>query len=149
MPDPIRKQLIDKTIAALSALTSITTVSESIKHWEELDKNGFPYSFPIDTDEEKDFFTLTQSTGADMESNLTILVTSMVYSRKNATRDARCNLIRDIEQALVTSTAMQSVSGFLTIQPTRVVTDKGTIPNYSVWDQEFMIRYIYESENGG
>lgn len=149
MPDPIRKQLIDKALSALNAVTTITTVSESIRHPEELDKNGFPYSFPIDTNEEKTPFTLQQSAGSDMDSTLTMLVTSMVYSRTNATRTARCDLIRKIEKALVGSTAMQAVSGFVWIQPTRVATDQGTIPNFSVWDQEFEIRYIYESDNGG
>ena len=149
MADPIRTQIIDKVISALSAVTTITTVSESIKHWEELDKNGFPYAFPVDTDETKEPFTLQASTGADMLSTLTILVTGMVYSGTNVTRATRVRMIRNVEKALVTSAALKAITGFLWILPTRVVTDKGSIPNYSIWDQEFQIQYIYESSDGG
>ena len=156
MPDPVRKQIMDKVISALSSIstavscvTPSVTVSESIRHPEELDKKDFPWIFPIDTDETKEPWALYGGAGPDMHSTLTVLVTSMVYDRKDSTRTARCNLIRDVEMILVTSAGIAGVTGVLGVEPTRVVTDKGNVPNYSLWDQEFKVEYIYESDDGG
>jgi len=150
--ESVRHQIMDAVIAALEGITSangystdVAMVSESIKHWEEIDKDDFPCCFPIDADEKKEWASFGGT--SDLEGNLTIIVTSMVYSTTNTTRTARTNLIRDVEKAILNDSTLAAL--ILNIAPVRVVTDRGTIPNYSVFDQEFLITYRYGSSAGG
>jgi len=143
---------MDAVIDALEGITvangystEVAYVSESIKHWEQIDKNLFPCCFPIDTDETKEWATIGGAT--DVEGDLTIVVTSMVYSSTNTTRTARTNLLRDVEKAILNDTTLLGL--ILNIAPVRVVTDRGAIPNYSVFDQVFLITYRYSSTAGG
>jgi len=140
-----------------SALTNITTdndynttvgsVGEKIQHWEQVNKSDFPALFPIDADEAKDSFAIGTGDG-NMLGTLTVLVTAMVFNTDDdARRLARTNLMLDVEKALVNHAALAAL--IVDIRPTRIVTDKGTIPDYSIWDQEFEIDYQYDREDGG
>lgn len=157
MANSVRQQIM---VAVVSSLTNISTdngyqtdvrfVSENIKHFSELDNNKFPALFPIDTDEVKESFTFRESTTAqDMKSTLTVLVTSYLYSRTGVTVQARSDLLRDIEKAMMNATAMTTLSNIFDIRPMKVTTDQGTIENYSVHDQEFQIDYTYNHADGG
>lgn len=149
----------DIMIAVLSALSNITTArgyqssvktcTESIKHWQEVGQDNFPALFPIDSDEAKEPFTFRDTSAQDMKSTLTIVVTSYLYSRTGVTASARCDLLRDIECAMLNATAMTTITNVLDIRPVRVTTDQGTIENYSIHDSEFAIDYTYNHVNGG
>jgi len=156
MANSVRQQIM---VAVVSSLTNITTdngyetdvefVSENMKHFSELGTDKFPAAFPIDTDELKESFTFRGSSAQDMKSTLTVLVTSYLYSRTGVTVQARSDLLRDIEKAMMNATAMTTLSNIFDIRPMRVTTDQGTIENYSVHDQEFAIDYTYNHADGG
>lgn len=147
-------------VAVVSSLSNISTdngyetdvefVSENIKHFSELGTDKFPAIFPIDTNEAKESFTFRGITGAqDMKSTLTVLVTSYLYSRTGVTVQARSDLLRDIEKAMMNATAMTEITSITDIRPASVTTDQGTIENYSIHDQEFAIDYVYNHADGG
>lgn len=157
MASSIRQNIM---VAVVSSLTNITTtngysstvqfVSENMKSFQELGTDKFPALFPIDTDETKESFTFRPDTSAlDMKSTLTILVTSYLYSRTGVTASSRCDLLKDIEKAIMNATAMTTISNVLDIRPTKVTTDQGTLDNYSIHDQEFQIDYLYNHADGG
>lgn len=157
MANSIRQTVM---VAVVSSLTNITTyngyqtdvrfVSENMKHFDELGNDKFPALFPIDTDEVKESFTFRpDSTCGDMKSTLTVLVTSYLYGRDGVTVQARSDLLRDIEKAVVNATCLTEISSIIDIRPTRVTTDQGTIENYSVHDQEFQIDFVYNHADGG
>jgi hypothetical protein len=130
--------------------TDVEFVSENMKHFSELGTDKFPAVFPIDTNEQKESFTFRPDTACgDMKSTLTILVTSYLFSRTGVAVQDRCDLLRDIEKALMNATAMTTISNIIDIRPVRVTTDQGTIENYSVHDQEFAIDYVYNHADGG
>jgi len=52
-----------------------------------------------------------------------------------------------VEKTLLNDTSLAALIEW--IEPGRITTDKGQIPNYSVWDQEFTIQYVYSSADGG
>jgi len=150
----IRHQIMDAVIDALEAITTgggyqtnVAYVSEVYQGYQELDLKKTPAVFPIDTDEQKRVDAIGVGTTDEMVSELTIACTCIVHDRTNDTRLKRTNLIRDVEKALMNNTALAALIEY--IAPIDVVTDHGTIPNYSIWDQSFMITYIYDSTNGG
>lgn len=146
-------------VAVVSSLTNITSsstyitnvafVSENMKHFAELGPEKFPALFPIDTDEQRESFTFRGASALDMKSTLTVLVTSYLFSRTGVTVQARSDLLRDVEKAMMNATAMTTMSNILDIRPVRVTTDQGTIENYSIHDQEFAIDYLYNHADGG
>jgi len=157
MANSIRQQVMVAVVSSLSNIseyngyqTDVRFVSENIKHFSELDTDKFPAIFPIDTNEAKESFTFRpDSTAGDMKSTLTILVTSYLFSRTGVTVQARSDLLRDIEKAMMNATAMTTISNIIDIRPVNVTTDQGTIDNYSVHDQDFEIDYVYNHADGG
>ena len=142
-----RSDIMVQVCSALANIAEICYVSESVSHWEELDHGKFPALFPIDADETKTPVVLFDGTQNDMRAVMTVIVTGMVYSATNDTSVKRLDLMQKVEKALVTATGLTSIiHGIL---PTRVITDKGALENYSVWDQEFEIEYWYPYEDGG
>lgn len=142
-----RSDIMVQVCSALAAIDGVMYVSENVSHWEELDHGKFPALFPIDTDESKTPVVLFEGTEDDMRAVLTVIVTGMVYSARNETAIERLDLMQKVEKALVTATGLTAIThGIL---PTRIVTDKGALENYSVWDQEFAIEYWYPYEDGG
>jgi len=142
-----RSDIMIQVLSALAAIDGINYVSESISHWEELDHGKFPALFPIDADEIKSPVVLFGGTDEDMRGLLTVIVTGMVYDAENATQVKRLDLMQKVEKAMVTTSGLTSI--IHSVMPTRVVTDKGALENYSVWDQEFEIEYWYPNEDGG
>jgi len=142
---------MDAVIDALEGITTangyetdVAYVSEKLPFSvEQIDKSKLPAGFPIDADEDKEMYTI----GANMKAVLTVIVTWIVFDKENSTRQARCDLLRDCEKALVTDSTLAAL--ILMIEPTGVMTDKGQIPNYSVFDQEFEITYEYTRTDGG
>ena len=156
MASSIRQNIMTAVVSALANITtargyqsSVKTCTESIKHWQEVGADQFPALFPIDSDEAKESFTFRGASAQDMKSTLTIVATSYLYSRTGVTSGTRCDLLRDIEKAMMNATAMTTISNVLDIRPVRVVTDQGTIENYSIHDSEFAIDYTYNHADGG
>jgi len=66
---------------------------------------------------------------------------------RRSMRTERLGLMVDIEKCLLNDSALNDL--IIDIEPMNIITDKGTIPNYSVWDQSYKITYFYSSANGG
>ena len=154
MADSVRKDIMDAVITALEAVdagddftSTIALVSESLPmSVEQIDENNLPACYPIDADEMRKTGSIGSGT-LDMESDLTVVITCVVYDQKDQTRQARTDLMRDIEKTMLNNASLAALVQW--VEPGRITTDKGEIPNYSVWDQEFTIRYLYSSANGG
>ena len=143
-----RQVIMDQVLSVLTNISGVNSVSESIKHYEEVDHADFPALFPIDTDEVKEPFVIRESSDNNMKSTLTLLITGMVWSATNVTRQARCDLIQAVEKAICyTGSVLTNIVH--TVTPRRVITDKGSVLNYSIWDQEFEIEYFYDYKDGG
>jgi hypothetical protein len=126
--------------------TEVAYISEKCPYsFEQIDKSKLPAGFPIDTDEDKE--QLVFGSTNNMNAKLKILITWIVFDKNNETRQARCDLLRDCEKAMMNDTTLAAL--ILEIYPTKVTTDKGQIPNYSVFDQEFEISYLYSHADGG
>ena len=142
MADSKRMQVMDAVLSALSNISTILYVSERLQHWEELDASKFPACFPIDGDELKEPHVIFESADEDMHSTLTLLLTCYVYDADGATRQARCDMIKVIEEEFaVRASALNAL--VVSILPTRVTTDRGTIDNYSIFDCEYAVEYLY------
>jgi len=154
MADSVRKQIIDAVIAALEAVdagddfvSTIAHVSESLpKSVSKIEMSQLPACFPIDADEVRRSRTIGSGTN-DMEAELTIIVTCVVWDLNDSTRQARTDLMRDVEKTMLNNTSLAALIEW--VEPGRITTDKGSIPNYSIWDQEFTIQYTYSSADGG
>ena len=151
-----RETILNAVIAALGTIsvvngyaTDVKYVSDKLKlkHPQELDKNKFPACFPIDGDEVKEGYAIGTS-GDNVLSTITIIVTSMVYEDDGDTLTARSDLIKDVEKAIVTDAALTALL-IERATPTTVETDKGYFDRYSVFSQEFELRYLYNHESGG
>jgi len=145
---------MDAVIAALEGITKVNGyqtdvkyVSETYKGYEQISKSKLPACFPIDTDERKGWESMAGTSTTDMRGELTVLVTSVVFHPQDITRQLRTDLLRDVEKAIVNDSTLGGLA--MMIEPQDVITDKGTIPNFSVFDQEFLITYFYNSESGG
>jgi hypothetical protein len=150
----IRQQITDAFVAALEGITiangyqtAVKLVSESMQNYEQIPKSDLPALFPIDTDEQREWVELAESSVVDLEGHLDLLVTAVVFDRNDHTRQARNDLMRDIEKAVLNDSTLDAL--ILWLAPMGVVTDQGTIPNYSIWDQSYRIHYRYNSANGG
>jgi len=145
---------MDAVIAALEAVdagddfvSTIAHVSESLpKSISKIDINQMPACYPIDADEMRRSRIIGSGDG-DIESEFGIIVTCVVWDLNDSTRQARTDLMRDVEKTLLTNSSLAALIEW--IEPGRITTDKGSIPNYSVWDQEFTIQYAYNSADGG
>lgn len=149
MADSKRKLIMDAALADLALIEGVAYVSERIVHWEELDRSKFPALFPLDEDEEKSPYVFTSIGKAeDRKSVLTLRVTGYVYAADDETRASRVALIQAVEKTLC-AVGGKVLEVAHSVEPRRVITDKGTIPNYSIWDQEFAIEYHYRQADGG
>lgn len=156
MANSVRQNVMIGVVSALTGITtargyqsSVGTVSENIQGYTEVKPNEFPALFPIDTGEAKEEFTFPGTASNNMQSRLTVLVTSYLFARGGVSSGTRCDLLRDIEKAMLNATAITTVSGILDIRPIRVTTDQGTLDNYSIHDQEFEVWYTYTRADGG
>jgi len=150
-----RYEILTTVLEALAGITvaggyetDVAYVSETLKlkHPEELDMNKFPACFPIDADETKEQMTVGDD--YNFQALLTVIVTSMVHDPHGRTLEARSDLIRDVEKAMVNNAALNALL-LMPPQPATVETDKGYFGNYSVFSQEFELQYVYNHETGG
>jgi len=143
MADSKRKRIMDAVLSAIANVTSLAYVSERLVHWEELDASKFPACFPVDTDERKEPHVLFESATEDMHSILTLVLTCYCYDAAGNTRQQRTDLIKNIEAEFgLRATALNAL--VVTITATRVVTDKGALDNYSIFDCEYEVEYLYD-----
>jgi len=143
MADSKRKRVMDAVLSALAHVTSLAYISERLVHWEELDASKFPACFPIDADERKVPHVIFESATEDMHSTLTLILTCYCYDAQGSTRQQRTDLIKNIEAEFATgATALNAL--VVTITATRVVTDKGALDTYSIFDCEYEIEYLYD-----
>jgi len=161
----IRGKIMQAVIDALENIsqangynTDVNYVSTqfNIEHPNEIDSNKFPACFPVDDTEQKEGFAIFSDTGdnLDTKSILSIIVTSIVYSKYGETFDQRHALILDIEKAIVTNTTLfdRSNSTGLLLEPAMpslIETDKGYFGTYSVFDQTFLMEYAYNHASAG
>ena len=145
---------MDAIIAALQGVTKandyekdLNYVSETYKGYEQIPKSKLPAAFPIDTDERKRWAALEDTSTDDLISELTVAVTTVAFDRTNNTADLRNDLMRDIEKAIANDATLLGLVH--EVEPKRVTTDKGMIPNFTIFGQEFLITYFYNSANGG
>ena len=150
----IRHQIMDAVLAALETITvengyesEVGLVSESIQNHEQIPKKNLPAVFPIDSDERREWVEMKESSEQDIEGHLELIITCVVYDRNDKTRQQRTDLMRDVEKALFNDSTFSAL--ILWVDPLGVVTDKGMIPNYSIWDQSYRVNYRYNSDNGG
>jgi hypothetical protein len=100
---------------------------------------------PIDADEVRGWESLDGS--HDRRGELDIIISCVVWDTLGATRTKRLELMQDVEKAMLTDATLAAL--IIDIDSTDIVTDKGTLVKYSVWDQRFRITYFYDSGNGG
>jgi len=154
MADSIRTTIMSAVTSALSDIkgptaynSTISTVWGEIKAYNQLSPSQMPAVFPIDADEIKTRKTF--SGGADTDADLTVIITSMLYNRTGVTATARGDLLRDIEKAMMTASQISAITSLWLVECTKVATDMGTIPMYSIHDQEMHFHYYYQSTDGG
>jgi len=153
MANSTRHQIMDAVLTALEGIstgagyqTTVKHVSENWIPYTEMELKNVPAVFPVDSDESKEYVAI--GIGADaVEAVLTILCTCYVYDAKNDTRLKRTNLMRDVEKAICNNAALDALIEF--IEPGDVTTDRGTIKDWSIWEQQFQITYRYSSTLGG
>lgn len=153
MADSKRQTIMDSVVSALSAVSSLW-VSETLIHWEEVDKAHYPITaFPVDADETRTGFSLFGVAGDnDAKATLAFTVTCYCYRADNdgaKLRKLRTDLIRDVEAVLQTATSLWAISALLDLRPMRVITDKGVVKNFSIFDYEFEVDYLYDHVGGG
>ena len=141
----IRCQIMDKVIHALDGVTAMKSVSEVYLNYDDIPHKNIPACFPIDTNEEHDPFTLSGAN--DIHAILTISVLVVIHSEVGEFRRARCDMIKNINKAMLNDTALLDI--ILNISPKTVKTDQGSIEKYSLWEQEFEIEYTYARADGG
>lgn len=158
----IRGKILDAFVDALENIsiangynTNVNYVSETltIQHPNEIDAGNLPACFPIDDTEQKEQLA-TLGVDVDMKSTLTVIVTSVVYSRSGSTADQRAGLLQDVEKAIVTNTTLfnRATGEGLLLEPASPIsvdTDKGYFGSYSVFDQSFECEYVYNFDTGG
>jgi hypothetical protein len=127
--------------------STIGSVSETLSQYDQIPDKDLPALMVIDADERRRWESMAASSTQDMRGELSIVVSCVVFDKDNSTRSARLALMKDVEMCLMNDATLGAL--ILDIAPTDIVTDKGTVPNYSIWDQSFMIRYFYNSANGG
>jgi len=154
MANSVRHQIMDAVTAALEGITvangyqtEVKYVSEGMEDYEQISKSKLPAVFPIDADEKRTWATIAGDSADDLEGELMLVVSCYVYDRQNVTRQQRTDLMRDVEKALMNNTAIDAL--ILYMEPDKIVTDRGTIPNFSIWDQSYKLTYRYQHTNGG
>ena len=141
----VRSDIMDAVIAALDGVSGMKSVSEIFKSYTEVAPKDIPACFPIDTDEEHEPFTMGDA--GQIMARLRVLVTVYTYSATGNTRPVRVAMIKAINQAILNDTILEGLT--LDVEPVSVNTDYGTIENYSIWNQEFEITYLYNRTDGG
>jgi len=149
--DSTRSQIVDAVLSALSVVSSLW-ISETLQHWEETPKSHYPIAAYV-TDHNEDWTAFSLFSGdpsSDVQSTLFFTVTCYCYRVDNdgtVLRKLRTDLIRDISAALEGGTTLMSLVQDL--RPMRVVSDQGVLKNFSIFDYEFEVDYLYAHATGG
>ena len=151
MADSTRSQIVDGVLSALTVVSGLW-VSETLQHWEETPKSHYPIAaYVTDHDENWTPFELFGGDAhSDVKATLFFTVSCYCYRSDNngsVLRRLRTDLIRDIGEALEGGTTLMSL--VLDMRPLRVVSDRGVIKNYSIFDYEFEVDYLYAHATGG
>ena len=145
MADTTRKQVYDAAVSALTASTGIMYVTRRLDAWWDWPVNRYPGVCAIDGSEEKNRFSFivgsTTTSPADMEARMELIVHGYCFDPNNSLDTKRSELIKDIEKALTSSTALDDLT--LDVTPVSVETDEGVIENYSLVKCGYQIRYLY------
>ena len=144
------KSILESITVANGYNTDVAFVSDKliIKVPNDLDGDKMPACFILDENETKEPFSIFSVAGEDMQSTLTISVTSIVFDRSGDTAMARTDLIVDIESAVVSDAGLLALL-IEPASPTTTETDQGYFGNYSVFKQSFDCVYIYNHSGGG
>lgn len=151
MADSTRSQIVDGVLSALSVVSSFW-VSETLQHWEETAKSHYPIAGYV-TDHDEQWAAMSLFGGDpsdDVKATLMFTVTCYCYRNDNDGRELRrlrTNLIRDVNAALEGGTTLMSL--VLDLRPMRIVSDRGIIKNFSIFDYEFEVDYLYAHATGG
>jgi hypothetical protein len=137
----IRWQISNAIQNALASSTGISSVSDKLEPWWDFDHNQFPHVFVKETNEQRERFTFLDSTGLDMHARLDFTVTGYCFDINNDFDSKRSDLVRDIEIAIQTSTAIKDV--VWEIIPQDVVSDQGMLDNYCIVHCHYQARYLY------
>jgi hypothetical protein len=143
---------MNSVVSALGTISSLH-VSETIVGWEEAQPKGAQaiFAYPIDHDEARKPFAIFGGAGdEDAQATLNLTVTCYCYRGDNdgaKLRKLRTDLIMGIEAALEGCSTLMAL--LLDLRPVRVVTDRGVLQGYSVFDYDFEADYIYGHETGG
>ena len=143
MSDTIRKQIVDAFVTVLSTgTTSIVTVTRNREPWWDWDVVKFPGVCVLEGAEKKyrDSFansTATNSMRAEMEIN----VLGYVQDFRNDLATKRTDLVRSIENAVAGSTTLNDLTLDVVMQS--VESDQGTVDNYAITHNRFMVKYLY------
>lgn len=147
-----RKTIMDRVLALMatittanSYLTNVGSVSETLSQYDQIPEKDLPAVMPIDADEIRSWESFDGS--RDRRGELDIIISCVVFEGTGSTRTARLNLMQDIEKAMLNDATLAAL--IIEIDSTDIITDKGTLTKYSVWDQRFSITYFYDSGNGG
>ena len=151
MADSTRSQIVDGVLSALSVVSSFW-VSETLQHWEETAKSHYPIAGYV-TDHDENWVPLALFGGDpdyDVKATLMFTVSCYCYRADNNGRELRrlrTDLIRDVSAALEAGTTLMSL--VLDLRPMRIVSDRGVIRNFSIFDYEFEVDYLYAHATGG
>ena len=113
MANSKRHQVMDAVIAALEGVTiangyvqELKRVTETFEQYDQIDHQFLPQAMPIDADEKRDPAVVISATNNDLEAELQIIVSLVVFDRYNKTRQQRTDLMRDVEKALLNDTTL-------------------------------------------
>jgi hypothetical protein len=144
MADSARKQIIDAIVATLTTgSTGIVTVTTKREPWWEWDVWQFPGVCVLEGPEKKSRFSYPDASSSigDMYSELEVNVLGYAQDMRNDLDMKRTDLIRDIEKAISISTTLNDLT--LDIIPQTVETDQGTLENYCITHNRYLVKYIY------
>ncbi len=144
------KSILEDISVANGFNTNVAFVSDKLKieHPQELDGDEMPACFILDESEVKEPLSFFGGPDEDMQSTLSISVTSIIFNREGDTILARTDLMVDIEKAIVGDAGLLALL-IEPASPTTVETDQGYFGNYSVFKQTFDCQYIYAHAEGG
>ncbi len=154
MANSIRTSIMSALSSALRDIqggtaynSTIGNVYDQIKNYNQISPDEMPAIFPIDADERMERATLNGAN--DTSADLTVIITSMLHNTTGVTATARGNLLQDIGKCVVTASQITAITALWFVEVVKVATDMGTIPEYSIHDQEVHFRYYFQSTDGG
>jgi hypothetical protein len=144
MPDTTRQKVYDAAVYALGSSTGIAYTTKRLDAWWDWPPSRYPGVCVIDGAEDKSRFSFMGAASTDvgdMTGRMELVVHGYCFDPQNDLDGKRSALIRDIEVALTSSTALDDLT--LDVTPVAVETDEGVIDNYSLVKCRYLVRYLY------